>query len=157
MKKILGLIVLVGFGFTASANSIKNMGVGLTKITPVSEAEGEGIHFYKGTWTDALKKAQKENKLIFLDAYASWCGPCKMMAKNTFTEKEVGDFFNSNFINVKMDMEKDENGPRLSRKYRLTAYPTLFFVDGNEEIIYQSLGYQKPKQLIGIGKEALKM
>ena len=48
--------------------------------------------------------------MIFLDAYASWCGPCKMLQKNVFTKKAVGDFYNSKFINVKMDMEKGE-GP----------------------------------------------
>ena len=47
------------------------------------------------------------NELIFMDAYAIWCDPCKKMAKNVFKQKKVGQFFNQNFINVKMDMEKD--------------------------------------------------
>jgi uncharacterized protein YyaL (SSP411 family) len=53
-------------------------------------------------------KAKKENKLIFVDAYASWCGPCKLMVKNIFPLKTVGDYYNSHFINAKIDMEKGE-------------------------------------------------
>ena len=153
MKKIVGLIALIGFGFTAIASPVKTMGNSISKIT-MADSEA-GIQFFKGNWDAALKKSKKENKLIFLDAYAAWCGPCKVMARKTFTQKEVGDFFNANFINVKMDMEKDENGSRLARKYKLTAYPTLYFVDSGENIIHQALGMQNAKQLIAIGKTAL--
>ena len=60
-----------------------------------------GIEFFHGSWDEALELAKKEHKAIFMDAYAEWCGPCKRMAKNIFTQKEVGDFFNKHFINVK--------------------------------------------------------
>ena len=66
---------------------------------------GQGIDFHHGTWKEALAEAQKQDKLVFIDAYAKWCGPCKKMAKNVFTLSEVGDFYNENFINVKLDME----------------------------------------------------
>ena len=66
----------------------------------------EGIQFFGGNWEEAIETAKKEHKLIFVDAYAEWCGPCKRMAKEVFTQKELGDFFNKYFINVKMDMEK---------------------------------------------------
>ncbi len=143
-------LVLLTISFSAGAFSAKHAGADL-KNMPKGETEG-GIEFYKGTWDAALKKAAKEDKFIFLDAYASWCGPCKIMAKHTFTDEAVGAFFNANFINYKMDMEKDADGRRLSAKYKLQAYPTLYFVDGNEELVHQELGWQKPKQLIEIGK-----
>ncbi len=152
MKKLIGMIAILGIGFCANAHSVKNLGSTVSKILK-KDKEEKGIQFFHGSWIDALKKSKEENKLIFLDAYASWCGPCKLMAKNTFTEKEVGDYFNANFINVKMDMEKNENGPRLSDKYRLTAYPTLFFIDSKEEVFHQEIGYLKPNQLMTVAKK----
>ncbi len=153
MKKIIAAIFIAAIGTTSMAFDGSNMASGLDKI---NKATGEeGIQFFQGTWKEALKKADKEDKIIFLDAYASWCGPCKLMASKTFTDSDVGEFFNENFLNVKMDMEKNEEGPRLSRKFQLTAYPSLYFIDKNEEVVYKTLGYHKPKQLIAVGEIAL--
>ncbi|MCY7357681.1 MAG: thioredoxin family protein [Rudanella sp.] len=111
----------------------------------------EGIQFNTSTWADVLKKAKAENRLIFLDAYASWCGPCKMLQKNVFTQKDVGDYFNKRFINVKIDMERGE-GPMLSQRYPLEAYPTLFFINGNGKVVKKVIGYQTPEALLSLGK-----
>ena len=69
----------------------------------------KGISFHDNKpWKEILQLAKKENKLIFMDCYTSWCGPCKALAKNVFTQEKVGDFFNPRFINVKYDMEKGD-------------------------------------------------
>jgi len=65
----------------------------------------QGIQFESGSWADVLKKAKSQNKLIFVDAFTTWCGPCKKMTQNIFPDKNVGDFYNKNFINAKFDME----------------------------------------------------
>lgn len=114
----------------------------------------DGIQFFKGNWQEALEFAKKEHKYIFMDAYAEWCGPCKRMAREVFTQKELGDFFNKHFINVKMDMEKGE-GPKLASKYKVTAYPTLYFIDGEGEIINQKVGGMNGEQLLGLAKASL--
>ena len=137
----------------AMAESANLFGIGLKKSSISSD---KGIKFFHGSWAEALKEASKTNKLIYLDAYAEWCGPCKMMAAKTFTNADVAEFFNANFVNFKMDMEKNADGPRLSRKYQLKAYPTSYFVDSNEKIVHQELGYMVPKELINAGKLALK-
>jgi len=68
-----------------------------------------GINFVENkSWKEVLAMAREKNKLIFLDAYASWCGPCKYLQRDVFTDEEVGKFFNDVFINVKMDMEQGE-------------------------------------------------
>ena len=136
-------------GSTLLANTIKKFGQDSYKVASATEV---GIKFFSGTWAEALAAATKENKVIFLDAYAAWCGPCKLMTANTFTDEKVGTYFNKNFINYKMDMEKHADGPRLSGKYALTAYPTLYFINGQENVVHKTLGYHEPAQLISVGE-----
>jgi len=99
---------------------------------------GQGINFFHGTFDEAVKEAKAKNKLIFMDAYASWCGPCKWMSSTVFTTKEVGDFHNANFINLR-------------------AYPTLFWIDPNSgKKVHEFVGGAPPETLIAQGNVALK-
>jgi thioredoxin 1 len=116
--------------------------------------EGEGIKFHNGTWAEAVQKAKKENKLIFLDISASWCGPCKMLKAYTFPNSEVGAYFNKNFINVEVDGEEGE-GIELAAKYHIRGYPSLIFIDKDEKVIEETAGYRPPDAFIGLGKSAL--
>lgn len=92
--------------------------------------QAQGIKFEHGTFDEALAKAKKENKLLFVDFYTTWCGPCKKMSKTIFTQDEVGAFFNKNFISLKVDAEKGE-GPELAKKYEVTGFPTMIFFNGD--------------------------
>jgi len=112
------------------------------------------IDFFHGTWEEALTKAKAEEKLIFVDAYAEWCGPCKRMAKNVFTNEKVGEFHNSNFINLKIDMEKGM-GLTFRRKYPVSAFPTLFYIDSSGEVVHKVKGAQQVDGLIKLGKFAM--
>ncbi len=124
-----------------------------SEINATADTE-KGIQFIEADWSKALAEAKKQNKMIFLDAYASWCGPCKMLKKNTFPNKDAGDFFNKNFINVAIDMEKGD-GPSLGEKFRVTAYPTLIIADAEGNILTYTQGYISPKQLIEFGQHGL--
>ncbi|MBC7885001.1 MAG: thioredoxin family protein [Saprospiraceae bacterium] len=117
--------------------------------------KAQGIEFFHGSWQEALAKAKAEDKLLFVDAFAKWCGPCKAMAKNVFTQQKVGDFFNANFINLKLDME-EADGVTFGHKYPVSAYPTLFFLDGDGKVIRNIKGGQQPDGLISHGAEAIK-
>lgn len=114
----------------------------------------EGISFIEGDWNKALAEAKKQHKLIFLDAYTTWCGPCKLLKKNTFTDKAAGDFFNKNFINVAVDMEKGA-GPALLKKYNVNAFPTLLIINENGEAVQFTRGFIPAEILIEFGKDAL--
>jgi thiol-disulfide isomerase/thioredoxin len=107
----------------------------------------QGIEFFQGSWEKALARAAAEEKLIFVDAYASWCGPCKAMAANVFPKKEVGDFFNANFINVKLDMEKAESED-FRKKHRAAAFPTLFFINGENDVVHKTVGGKQVATLL---------
>ena len=115
---------------------------------------GQGIQFDNSPWKELLAKAKKEDKLVFVDAYAAWCGPCKKMDRDVFTKKEVGDYFNTKFINAKIDMEKGE-GVGLSNQFGIMAYPTLLFVNSEGEVVHRSVGYHTPDLLLDLGKAAL--
>lgn len=117
---------------------------------------GQGIQFFEGTWKEALEKAKKEDKLVFVDSYTTWCGPCIRMAKNVFTQESVGVFFNEHFINIKLDMEK-EDGVSFGHKYPVKAYPTLHFIDGDGKVIKKIQGGQQADGLISLGESALKL
>lgn len=109
-------------------------------MSTLTFAEDTGMQFENGaSWQQILDKAKKENKFIFLDAYASWCGPCKWMAKEVFPKPEVGEALNPNYVNAKIDMEKGE-GIELAKKYNVRSYPTYLFFDANGELVHRSLG-----------------
>lgn len=116
--------------------------------------KAEGIAFEAATWQQALEKARKENKLIFLDCYTSWCGPCKMLAKTVFTDPDVAALFNEKFVNMKMDMEKGE-GKMLKDRYLVKAYPTLLFIDGDGEVVHRVVGGVDLKTLMNQANLAL--
>ncbi len=117
-------------------------------------AQDTGIEFIHESWQTALEEAKKQDKIIFVDAYTTWCGPCKWMAKNTFTDEEVAKFYNEHFVNLKLDMEKGE-GLEFAKKYGVRAYPTLLFIDKEGELVHIGLGARPPEMFIELGQAAL--
>lgn len=87
----------------------------------------QGVEFRDLTFGQALEQARTENKLVFMDCYTSWCGPCKNMLKNVFTLPEAGEFMNAHFVCVKYDMEKGE-GIGLKKQFAVRAFPTFFII-----------------------------
>lgn len=112
------------------------------------------IVFIEDSWEEALKQAAQQNKYIFVDAYASWCGPCKMLKATTFKNARVAEFYNANFVNLAMDMEKGR-GPELARLWRMEAYPTLIIFDQKGKPVLGSEGYIGANALIKFGQQAL--
>ena len=143
MKKIFYLLLLAIIAY--GAYTFMSPKVDFTKDAK------EGIQFSKSSWSEVLATAKKENKIIFLDIYAIWCGNCKKLKKNTFSDKNAGTYFNRRFINVSLDGEKGD-GEMLVKKYAVESYPILMFLDGDGKIIKQAGGYQNTEELINLGK-----
>ncbi len=121
----------------------------------LANPHAQGIQFAEHEkWADILAKAKKEKKMIFMDAYTSWCGPCKMLAAQIFPQPEVGAFYNQNFINTHYDMEKDE-GVMLANTFGVNMYPTLLIIDGDGKIVTRTAGFMQAQALIDFGKGAL--
>lgn len=121
------------------------------QLTALSAQEtSKGIVFHDNEpWSEMLQLAKEQSKLIFMDCYTSWCGPCKALAKNVFTQEKVGEFFNSRFINVKYDMEKGD-GKMLYARYKqnIIGFPTLLLIDANGKVLQQLAGYKEADELI---------
>ena len=107
----------------------------------------KGMHIEHTSYNEAFAKARKENKYFFIDCFTTWCGPCKMMAANTFTDDSVGRFFNHYFVSYKQDMEHNE-GPQLAPIFHIEAYPTFLFIKPNGDIFYRAMGYMPPKNFL---------
>ena len=106
------------------------------------------VKWEEGTLNQALKKAKESGKeLVFLDCYATWCGPCQYMAKSVFTTKEAGDYFNKKFVNIKIDMEKGE-GINLARQFKIQGYPTFIILNSNGKELGRIVGGAEIKQFI---------
>ena len=149
MKKAFFLILLISGSITFFAFAIKPV----IKNDIAQDVHGTetGIQFVEANWAKAVAEAKKQKKMIFIDAYTSWCGPCRMLKQNTFTDKAAGDYFNKHFINIALDMEKGD-GIAFAQKYQVAAYPTLFIMDADEKSVTTSEGYINPGQLIEFGK-----
>jgi thiol-disulfide isomerase/thioredoxin len=112
-----------------------------------------GVVFKEKKFDDLLAMAKKQDKLIFIDAYTTWCGPCKMMTAQVFPQEAVGKVFNKKFINAKFDMEKGE-GPGLASRFNVRAYPTYLFINGDGEMVHKGLGFIPAEQLLALAEVA---
>lgn len=111
----------------------------------------QGISFEHGTWTEVKTLAKEKNLKIFVDAYAIWCGPCKMMNSKVFKDTAVGNFYNKYFVCYKLDMESDE-GVIFGKKFPVEAYPTFLFFDDSAKLIKKKVGYTEASLFLEFGK-----
>lgn len=148
-------IVFTLFAFTPSSGELVSS---KTHIKFFSHTRAEDIQANNNasvnkssSWNEALVMAKKENKPVFLNISASWCGYCKKMKSRVFTDAEVAQYFNSNFINVSVDGEKGE-GIQLAKKYGVKGYPTFVFLKPDGSLDYQTSGYHNREEFLKLGK-----
>jgi thioredoxin-related protein len=86
------------------------------------------VKFQTLSFEEGLAQAEQQHKMIFIDVFAVWCGPCKMLDRDVFPNKELGNYLNAHFINLKIDGDKPENR-EIREFFEVDAYPTLLFID----------------------------
>ena len=99
------------------------------------------------------KVAKAQNKMLFIHGFADWCPHCKTMAETVYTDSALGVFYNSYFICIKLDMEKE--GRQVGLRYKISKYPGLLFLDGNGEVVHRTTGEQKLPAMMQLGKDAI--
>lgn len=121
------------------------------------------------TMNEALAAQKKKPKKIFMDAYTTWCGPCKLLDRNTFSNKDVAGYINKYYYPVKFNAEGTEeikyrdlsftnpdydpnrkgrnSTHQFARAMKITGYPSLVFFDEKGELIGPIPGYRNPHQI----------
>ncbi|HRP33820.1 MAG TPA: thioredoxin family protein [Agriterribacter sp.] len=120
--------------------------------------QSNGIKFEEKelTWKDVKQKAKNKSKYIFIDAYTTWCGPCKYMSKNIFPQKEVGDFFNENFISIALQIDTTKNDNKIIKRwykdaamisdiYKISVFPTYLFLNQDGVLMHTITGASENK------------
>ena len=111
-------------------------------VSPAAYGQTKELHFVKAdssNWSDLIVQAKQKQQFIFLDFYATWCGPCKEMDKNVFSQEEVINFLGEHFIPVKVDIDS-RFGKQMKRLYKVDAYPTYLFLDESKKEIDRRVG-----------------
>lgn len=129
--------------------------------------EEKGIRFEQElSWQQILNKAKAENKYIFVDAYATWCGPCKLMDNDVYPSEKVGEYLNKKFIAVKVQMDSSRNdtkrikewyveAKRIFQEYQITAFPTYLFFSPEGKIVHRSAGAMSVNDFISLSRDAI--
>jgi len=114
------------------------------------------IHFEQLSWQQALGKARQENKMIFIDVYATWCTYCRQMDATIFPLPEVGEYQNEHCINLRYDVLKAD-GIAIRNSYRLLGFPTFLYLDPQGMVVKKTAGYQSKEQLLQNSQSAFSL
>ncbi len=112
-----------------------------------------GIQFRTLTFEKALAASKAENKSLYIHCYADWCTYCKYMVDSVYTDKEVSDFYNANFVSVKINMEKE--GKELCKVIKGHTWPTMLYYENNGELMHRAAGRKYKQPFLELGLEAL--
>jgi len=133
----------------------------------IGSAQIKGTHFEHGlSWQQVKEKAKKENKFLLVDCFTTWCGPCKYMASTIFPQEKVGEFFNKNFVNVKVQFDQTKNDSEevkswyadaqlMSKEFKINAYPTFLIFSPKGELVHRIVGGGEADEFIAKAQMAL--
>ncbi|GAA0552408.1 thioredoxin family protein [Chitinophaga japonensis] len=149
MTKRFFILVILGLGF------------------PCISTYAQGTQFEElSSWQQVKEKARRENKYIFVDVYATWCGPCKQMDRQVYPNEAVGKVLNDKFIAIKVQQDqtdKDDayvkswyaDAKAISETYKVEALPSYLFFSPEGELVHRGLGFQDVPAFIAMVKTAL--
>jgi thiol-disulfide isomerase/thioredoxin len=116
-------------------------------------SSGGGVNFRNLTLEQGIAAAKAEGKPLYVHGYTDWCHFCMYMKDSVYPDKEVGDFWNANFVSIKINMEKE--GKKLNDSLKIHTYPAMLFYNGNGEIQHRAAGRRYKQPFLELGREAL--
>jgi len=141
MLLVLGIVVICIITIFAISN--------INKISkPQNQTQDQQIRLQWSTdLNSAFKLAEKSNKLVFVDFYANWCGYCKQLDEDTFTDLNVQARLTQGYVLVKVNTDKN---PDLASQYKVYGLPTLVVMDAYGNEIKRQEGFVEPEELLNM-------
>lgn len=127
--------------------------ISLLSVCLLCIAAAAQTNFRSISFEEALAAAKQENKLVFIDFYTSWCGPCRKMSNEVFPQAKVGDYFNAKFVSLKLNAEKE--GKELAQRFKVSAYPTYIILDAEGKVKADFKGAMEADEFIAKIEQAL--
>lgn len=139
----------------------------LLAIPSMMHAQNGGISFSKANnWNELVKEAKSTHKAIFIDVMATWCGPCKQMDKDVYSNSQIGHYMDSNFVSIKLQMDSTgtdneqiahwrTDAKTIGSKYKINAFPSFLFFDENENLIHKDLAFKSVHGFLALAKHSL--
>jgi thioredoxin-related protein len=130
-------------------------------------SQDSGVHFVQNmSWGEVKVKAKKENKFIFMDCFTTWCGPCRHMAREVFTQEQVGSLLNKNFISIGVQLDTTTHDPQtikawysdahmIADQFKVNSYPTFLFFNPDGQLVYRTIGSVEADQFISYANDAM--
>ncbi len=139
-------------------NSLFLLSLCLLLVTKLSanNADLRGLQFFQGTFEEALVLAEETNQSIFVDVYADWCKPCLYVEKEIFTDEDVRELLNNNFICYRVNIDTPE-GRFFEQQYNVSGLPDFLFIDEQGKVMYRETGLQDKYALLALSHRALNM
>jgi len=128
----------------------------------VKEKGKPGVEFLETwNWEQVREKAKSEHKFIFIDCFATWCGPCKMMDSKTYVDEEVGRVVNEGFLSIKVQCDSSRNdgdviksqyadAHRIVEEFKINAFPTFLFFSPDGNLVHKDMGFSPPNEFIEV-------
>ncbi len=151
IRRLIAIAALLAVGLVFSTVS------GVTDPSKSTDKPEGKKEFNWLKFDEGLQQASKNDKMIFVDVYTNWCGFCKKMDRETFSDKMIMNYLDEHFVLVKLNAESKKkmvlpdgslSGRQISRSFAVRGYPTYVFLNSNGKKLYSRSGYQPPNSFI---------